>query len=283
MPSFLSAAVARFGRKEVERVQPDFSQVGVSKAKPEDFDRRTHLPDGRERLIMKQSLLTECDTLVLIDDSGSMQGTYWDLVAGELALVTDVLIQNDPDGIDLFFLNHLSNEVENTSTGRAGTGYLEVQNPDYILNKFSSIRPTNGTPTPERLGLILEKYLDLCEKMNREGGGRPRPLNIIVWTDGWCANTLEMKLVNAARRLDAINAPANQCGVQFLQVGNVPGVDTWLQQLDDKLQETYQLTRDMVDTKKYSAIEAAGGFNAKTLVDVIIGALSKRHDRKTFA
>lgn len=276
--SFLKQAVKDLNNKTFKRMI-DFTKIGNSKSKPDDFDTRTVLPDGRERLIISNNLLKECDTLVLIDDSGSMQGQHWSLVSGELALVADVLIQNDPNGIDLFFLNHKSSEKANPLEGRAGTGYLEVQNPDYILNKFNSIKPTNGTPTPERLGLILEAYLALCESQQQQGS-RPRPLNIIVWTDGQCDQySLKSVITNAARRLDNINAPENQCGIQFLQVGNLYGVEGWLKSLDDDLKEEAGLTRDMVDTKKYSDIEAAGGFNAKSLVIVIVGALSKRHDR----
>jgi len=279
MPSFLKDAIRGFNDKTMKKIGIDFSKIGTSKAKPTNFDTRRTLPDGRERLMINNPLLQECDTLVLIDDSASMSGYHWSLVSGELALIADVLIQNDPNGIDLFFLNHLSSEKGNPDEGRAGTGYLEVQNPDYILNKFNSITPTNGTPTPGRLGLILEAYLALCEQMHRQSS-RPRPLNIIVWTDGQCDNySLQTVIVDAARRLDAINAPGNQCGIQFLQVGDLGGVEDWLKRLDDDIQTNYGLTRDMVDTKKFSDIQKTGGFNAKNLIAVIVGALSKRHDR----
>jgi len=276
----LRRALAKLEQPSFSRFVPDFARVGLSKEKPADFETRQFLPDGRERLFIKNNLLQECDTLILIDDSASMSGEYWDMVSGELALVTDVLIQNDPDGIDLFFLNHKSTEGANHDEGRAATGYLKIQNPDYILNKFSKISPSGGTPTPARLGLILEAYVSLCERLHNQDGSRPRPLNIIVWTDGNCLmELLQQVIINAARRLDAINAPGNQCGIQFFQVGNETGVEPWLKQLDDDLQEKAQLTRDMVDTKKYSDITNAGGFNAKNLVTIMLGALSKRHDR----
>jgi len=286
MPSFLKKAIGRLNNATTvfRRVTPDFTVVGNEKAKPADFDTRTNLPDGRPRMMVNNALLQEADTLVLIDDSGSMMGEHWDLVSGELAVVADVLIQNDPNGIDLFFLNHMSTEQANVEEGRPATGYLEVQNPDYILNKFNSISPGGGTPTPSRLGSILQAYLELCERMHAKDGSRPRPLNIIVWTDGDCSKwELKNVIIDAARRLDRINAPGNQCGIQFLQVGNLYGIEDWLKSLDDDLQAEANLTRDMVDTKKYSDIQAMGGFDAKNIVTVIVGALSKRHDRMNLA
>jgi hypothetical protein len=51
---------------------------------------------------------------------------------------------------------------------------------------------------------------------------RPKQLNIIVLTDGKAddAKDLEELLGRIAGRLDEMNAPKSQTGIQFLQVGD---------------------------------------------------------------
>lgn len=82
------------------------------------------------------------------------------------------------------------------------------------------MRPSNGTPTARRLQDILSPYVDECVRRHHSGLEAPRPLNLIVITDGLPERNPEDVLLSLARRLDEIEAIGTQLGVQFCQVGD---------------------------------------------------------------
>lgn len=50
------------------------------------------------------AFLTSFDTVVLIDDSGSMAGRSWRETKDALEMIVPVCVQHDSDGIDMYFL-----------------------------------------------------------------------------------------------------------------------------------------------------------------------------------
>lgn len=54
------------------------------------------------------AFLADFDTIFVVDDSLSMQGRRWKEAEKAIATITPVCTQHDPDGIDLYFLNHRS-------------------------------------------------------------------------------------------------------------------------------------------------------------------------------
>ncbi|KAF2396463.1 hypothetical protein EJ06DRAFT_534188 [Trichodelitschia bisporula] len=215
----------------------------------------------------RYAFLSTFDTVFLIDDSGSMAGRSWRETARALEMITPVCVEHDADGIDLYFLN-----APDTPW------YRNVSAASTIREIFSSVRPRGGTPTGQRLNAILRPYL----ARYAADPERTKPLNIIVITDGEPSDDVESPLIAAAKKLDRLEAPAWQVGVQFFQVGNEPGAREHLRQLDDDLGELAgdDDLRDMVDTVPYAE---GMELNAEHILKVLLGSVVRRWDRKRSA
>ncbi|KAF4982366.1 hypothetical protein FZEAL_2000, partial [Fusarium zealandicum] len=136
------------------------------------------------------------------------------------------------------------------------------------------------TPTGARLHSILKPYLS---SLSRRPGSvdSVKPVNVIVITDGCPTDDPESIIVHHAKKLDQLEAPPHQVGIQFFQVGNEHGASKALRELDDDLAELG--IRDMVDTATWSS---TGSDNSKTLsadgiLKVVLGAVVRRLDRKS--
>ena len=86
-----------------------------------------------------------------------------------------------------------------------------------------------------------------------------KPINIIVITDGEPSDDVEAPIIACAKKLDKLDAPAWQVGVQFFQVGKEPGAREALKQLDDGLREASgdDELRDIVDTVPFKGDDDA--------------------------
>ncbi|KZF23938.1 hypothetical protein L228DRAFT_208827 [Xylona heveae TC161] len=212
------------------------------------------------------AFLSQFDTIFLIDDSGSMAGRSWRETAAAIRSIAPICTARDKDGIDIHFLN-----------APDCSEYWGVKTPGQVEAIFSSVRPYGGTPTGTRLHQILKPYLQNYE-------ARPnsmQPLNIIVITDGVPSDDVESVLVNVAKKLDRLDAPAWQVGVQFFQVGQEPGAAEALRELDDGLAELGGV-RDMVDTVPWAGVSSGNysDLNADAILKVVLGAVNRRLDRK---
>ncbi|OAA60911.1 von willebrand factor [Niveomyces insectorum RCEF 264] len=251
------------------------------------------------------AFLASFDTVFLIDDSGSMAGTPWREVQAVLANITPICTAHDADGIDVYFLNHRSTGSTATAVpaGKAAGGYYNVCDAATVARIFQAARPTGCTPTGGRIHSILRPYLRRYAAQLRAcedcGGPDPadtiKPVNLIVITDGVPTDELDGVLVQAARKLDAFDAPPYQVGVQFFQVGREAGAAAYLQHLDDNLAATARGgqtngtggggVRDMVDTVTWDAYTRRGGggvagLTADGILKVVLGAVVKRLDRQ---
>ncbi|KIW21763.1 uncharacterized protein PV07_12808, partial [Cladophialophora immunda] len=233
------------------------------------------------------SFLRTFDTIFLIDDSGSMAGRSWRETSAALAAIAPICTAHDPDGIDVYFLNHRNPHT----TGSEG-GYTNIATTAAVQSLFQNVRPLGGTPTGTRLNQILKPYLaKLSESADRQSSAAAdapavRPLNIIVITDGVPSDDVESVIVNAARKLDALSAEPWQVGIQFFQVGREPEAADMLRELDDALSGEYHI-RDMVDTVPWNGEEggSAGGdddqgLTAQGLLKVCLGSVVRRWDRR---
>jgi uncharacterized protein YegL len=181
----------------------------------------------------RYSFLTSFDTVFLIDDSGSMAGRSWRETAQALEAITPICVAHDADGIDIYFLNEKDN-----------AWYHNIKSAATVSEIFSAVRPRGGTPTGQRLNQILRPYL-----VRLAANSETKPLNIIVITDGEPSDDVESPIITAAKKLDKLDAPAWQVGIQFFQVGREPGAREHLRQLDDELEEIAGgELRDIVDT-----------------------------------
>ncbi len=212
------------------------------------------------------AFLGDFDTVFLIDDSSSMVGDSWGEVMSALEAIVPVCTKYDADGIDIYFLNkNDSRKFHNITT------------PDAVKQIFQNVEPSGSTNTGNRLDAIMKPHLDQLEKCKKRGVIFPRPLNIIVITDGAPTDDPEAVIVEAAKRLDAAEAPAWQIGIQFFQVGGNTAAGQSLVNLDDNLKKKH-LIRDMVDTLPW---EPERALNSDFILKAVTGAVIRRHDRRT--
>lgn len=222
----------------------------------------------------KYAFLSTFDTIFVIDDSMSMTGRSWREVRDALQAITPICTSHDADGIDVFFLNHVS--------GAPNGGYSNIKDAAQVQHLFSSVRPRGATPTGARLHQILKPYV---ESLARRSGNMEsvKPVNIIVITDGVPTDDPESIIVHHARKLDAMEAPPHQVGIQFFQVGNESGASRALRELDDDLAD--QGIRDMVDTVTWDSSSGSASrhreLTADGILKIVLGAVVRRLDRKT--
>jgi uncharacterized protein YegL len=211
------------------------------------------------------AFLKSFDTVFLVDDSSSMAGRSWKEVSEALKLITPICASHDADGIDIYFLNH-SHDHMNVS--RAST----------VVKIFQTVRPYGGTPTGQKLNAILKPYL----RRYKASPNTTKPVNIIVITDGAPTDDVESPIIAAAKKLDRLEAPAWQVGIQFFQVGKDPVAREHLKQLDDGLRDIARDPdlRDMVDTVEYKGDDGAE-LSAAGVMKAVLGSVNRRLDRNS--
>ncbi|KAG5220934.1 COP signalosome [Salix suchowensis] len=133
--------------------------------------------------------LRKYDTVLIIDDSGSMLGSKWRQAEKSLAALADMAGKYDTDGIDVAFLN-------STKVGegiRASIPLNAVNDPHLkflqsgkeVQRLFLDIRPYGHTPIGERLESLLLTYLARIEGAQRQGVlNTIKPVNYVIITDG---------------------------------------------------------------------------------------------------
>ncbi|KAI0116429.1 hypothetical protein GGR51DRAFT_501301 [Nemania sp. FL0031] len=257
--------------------------------------------------------LAEFDTVFLIDDSGSMLQasksssflragslSRWDQTRNVIEQIVPICMQYDQDGIDVYFLNdpfHMQmnnigrgeptwSQTSNESEGKASFGYIGVKDADDVRRIFSKRYPCNATPTGKRLGEIMKTYVNCYHQRERSGQPLPKPLNIIVITDGEATDkdTLTANLIKQAERLDEISAPYHQLGVQFFQVGDDRPAAEFLTGLDNDLgKRRGKEIRDIVDTvtcDELSNKQPDSQLTSDILLKSVLGAVNKHLDNQ---
>lgn len=208
----------------------------------------------------------------------------WAETQKAVSAILPICLEHDEDGIDVYFLNHRTDDRGDAGVGAAGTGYRGVRDVSVIQNMFRFVRPSLATPTGMRLDHILRAYLRHYEAQVRRTGGdvySARPINIIVITDGQPTDEPGEIIAQAARRLDEMRAPPHQIGVQFFQVGRDPDATQALRELDDELCRRESI-RDMVDTATFNGANKADQptLTADGILKVVLGAVKRKLDRK---
>jgi hypothetical protein len=235
-------------------------------------------------------LLREFDTIFVVDDSSSMCGRRWKEAEEAIATIAPICTQYDPDGIDIYFLNHRNRD----RSAPLGV-YPNVTVAHDVQRIFSSVTPCGATPFGRRLHQILDPYMDRLEAttaaMGRDGNYSNlslavRPLNIIAITDGVFTDDAESVIVRTARRLDGSKCKAApwQVGIQFFQVGDDPAARRYLEELDDSLEDKFknEHIRDIVDTVPWKG-EHGQTLSGDGILKVVLGAVHKKYDnRKAF-
>ncbi|KAK0705344.1 hypothetical protein B0H67DRAFT_593850 [Lasiosphaeris hirsuta] len=221
------------------------------------------------------AFLSTFDTIFLIDDSGSMAGRSWREVKQALRAITPICTAHDSDGIDIYFL-HARNQQNQSG------GWCNVRDAAQVEDIFMTVNPGGNTPTGTRINQILKPYLQGFERGVVAAGGDAeesgvKPINVIVITDGAATDELEGVLINIAKKLDRLEAPPYQVGIQFFQVGNERGATEALNALDDELGSGI---RDMIDTVTWNSRDGrAQTLTANSILKVVLGAVIRRLDR----
>ena len=226
------------------------------------------------------AFLSSFDTVFLIDDSGSMAGSSWRETKKALLAISPICAAHDANGIDVYFLN--SRNSDDFRAGNAG-GHPNITNPARIETLFRDVRPYGATPTGTRINQILRPYLRQYEAAVRRTGNPEdcgvKPVNMIVITDGAATDDPESVIINIARKLDALDAPPHQVGIQFFQVGKDKEAAKALRDLDDGLAEAGNV-RDIVDTVSWDGRSGEQVLSGDAILKVVLGAVVKRLDRR---
>ena len=199
-----------------------------------------------------------------------MAGRNWREVSAALKTITPICLAHDSDGIDLHFLNTPDS-----------ASYLNLTSAGRVQSVFDNVKPGGGTPTGRRLNAILKPYLASLEALPRGAleESAIKPLNIIVLTDGAYADDVESVVISTCKKLDKLDAPAWQIGIQFFQVGADEEARLALEELDDGLEE--RAGRDIVDTMPWrKEMEGRGGVSGEGILKVVLGAVNRRLDRR---
>ncbi|KAG9023834.1 hypothetical protein FS837_005617 [Tulasnella sp. UAMH 9824] len=221
---------------------------------------------GRRATLDDLRILANYDTIFLIDDSGSMQGERWGTAREALKELVHLAKDWDSNGIDIYFLN-------NTSKG------LGIKTQEQVDELFRKVAPDGWTPTGATLKSLITPYIESLPSDPRAPDAVVvKPRNYIVITDGEATDSgddrLKPVVLKLMKMLDKRNAPLNQLGIQFVQVGNDETARAFLEKLDDQISGSK--TRDIVDTFPYDKLN--GDIGAEHLVKMLLGSIAKRID-----
>ncbi|ESK86707.1 von willebrand factor [Moniliophthora roreri MCA 2997] len=199
--------------------------------------------------------LKNFDTVIILDDSGSMSGVWWKQAGKALRKLAPLAAKYDEDGIELHFLNY-------PKVYRSLTSVTQVE------EIFGSVFPRGRTPLGGKLRELLSSYVTRYEKDNTI-----KPVIFLFITDGAPKNETKTVILEFARKLDSLNARLTQVGIQFVQIGDDEGATRFLEHLDNDLKKE-QGVRDIVDTTPSE--------NSKSLdvTKALLGAINRRIDDK---
>ncbi|KHO01928.1 von Willebrand factor [Metarhizium album ARSEF 1941] len=221
--------------------------------------------------------LANFDTILLIDDSASMSGSRWREAELALKSIAEIIARYDEDGIDIYFLNHKS-ENSPPDNSKARNGYYNVKSKYDVESIFNRARPYGATYTGKRLEQILIPYMKQLSKAKDMDD--VKPINLIVITDGEPSDNPAQAIVQTAHELDKLYAPSYQVGIQFFQIGSDVSATRALEVLDDDLSK--RGVRDIVDTTpcqwEDSGRQHAAKLTGAAILKVVLGAVDKRID-----
>lgn len=194
-----------------------------------------------------------------------MAGSRWRQVEEALKKIAPICAERDEDGVDVWFLNN----KKICQSIRTASEIIEI---------FQSTSPGGGTYTGSRLHQILNPYLRKYERHPET----TKPINIIVITDGDSHDDVQTPITTAAQKLDRLDAPPWQVGIQFFQVGNDENARRMLKELDDDLSANSgdANMRDMVDTVPFKG-ENGGELTHSGILKCVLGAVNRRLDRNS--
>lgn len=225
----------------------------------------------------KLAYLRAFETIFLVDDSAAMT-PYWDQVKELLDNIAPICAKHDPDGIDLYFVNHrpkgfiefLPGQSIRKSGYRRIGGFTQLQTKDSVAQVFTNItKPSGKCNLGARLNKLLSWYCNKVKKDTEFAGW-----NLIILTAGKFDDDVKAPLAETAKKLDEMQTPAHQLGIQLLQLGNDDQVSNAFKYLDDELHRTTK-TRDIIDATSMGTSSSLG---ADDMLKVVLGGVVKKLD-----
>jgi len=167
-----------------------------------------------------KQVLTEYDTILLVDRSGSMAGaakgfsSRWKQAEEITIGIAGLAAQVDEDGITLVQFGGTFNASRDVTDG--------VKDASKVAELFSQNSPASSTPTAEALQAAFDKKFASGKKAI-----------IIVVTDGVPNDTgaVGSTIAKATQKLN----DATEIRILFLQVGDDAGAAKWLESLDNSI------------------------------------------------
>lgn len=216
------------------------------------------------------------ETVFVIDDSAAMT-PYWEQVKQLIDDIAPVCAKHDPDGIDIYFVNHrpkgfiefLPGQSVRKSGYRRIGGFTQLQTRDSVAEIFTHVKPQGKCNLGARLTKLLGWYTNKVKKDSEFAGW-----NLIVLTAGKFDDDVKAPLVETAKTLDQLQTPAHQLGIQLLQLGNDASVSNAFKYLDDELHKVAK-TRDIVDATSMGSNET---LTSDDILKVILGGVVKKLD-----
>ncbi|KAI1384274.1 uncharacterized protein F4822DRAFT_65252 [Hypoxylon trugodes] len=221
------------------------------------------------------SFLQYFETLFLIDDSTHMK-RQWSDVSALIQAVAPVCLKYDENGIDIYFINHRpmlyfpGMSVRKSGYNHIGKVHSDTGKRDSAQGIFRGVKPGGKCNLGYRLGKLLSWYIEQL-KLDPQRA----PLNVIVITAGISDDDFAAPLLEAAKELDAMRAPAHQLGVMLFQLGDDEEARKKFEHADDEMWKKAR-TRDIVDTVAWRGWPA--GFGSDDMVKAVLGAVSKKMD-----
>lgn len=224
----------------------------------------------------KLGYLRAFETIFLVDDSAAMT-QHWEQVKQLLDNIAPICAKHDPDGIDIYFVNHrpkgfiefLPGQSVRKSGYRRIGGFTQLQTKDSVAEVFTKVSPAGKCNLGARINKLLTWYCSKVKKDTEFAGW-----NLIILTAGKFDDDVKGPLAETAKKLDEMQTPAHQLGIQLLQLGNDAGVTNELKYLDDELHRTAK-TRDIIDA---TVMGTAGSLDPEEMLKVVLGGVVKKLD-----
>lgn len=183
------------------------------------------------------------NTVFILDDSKSMQRptgddqvkSRWEALIEAMEYLADVAVESSPEGVDVNFVYNTNQRCKVRSASELFDVLTAIE-----------IEQSEEAPLHKVVRHVLDGYLAKyrqwrVKKQFEISIEEPKRLNLIIVTDGCVIDQedVESAIVRAARNLPMLQIPQFHVGIEFLQVGNDPDAERWLNFLDDMMVRTH--------------------------------------------
>lgn len=187
--------------------------------------------------------LRRYNTILLVDDSSSMEDIPefglrpWTETTEALAKCAELILEAG-GRLKVHFFNSKRRKDNIASVEELKTFCAEIDPVGRV------------TPTCQRLTEHLDDYVCALQQVNVGQHARFPGLNLLIFTDGAPEGRfkdIERVIVKTAKYLDNFRPTIekHKVGIQFVQIGNDEGVQTFFDRIDNEINGEHKLNRDV--------------------------------------